>query len=211
MTSQQRRSYKSGERIALGPEIVLEVLSGVVVLTLLHEDGTEAFLGFLGPGKLQAGRPLETASIQLHAYGETVVWAQPWSRAILQPGFADRMRDRLRDLEEWAAILARPNLEQRLLGILSLLAEQFGRPAAEGVHIEIGITHHQLASAVGATRSTVTRLLGHLGRRGLLIAVRHGRGERYCLPRRPAGSAAGDPADDPKVCDLTPVHRYALF
>ncbi len=150
--------------------------------------------------------------MQLYAHGETAVWVRPWSEAVLQPGFADRLRDRLRSLEDWAAMQARPSLERRLLGILSLLAEQFGRPTSEGTRIEVGITHYQLASAVGATRSTVTRLLGRLRRRGLLIAVRHGRGELYCLPRREGEGES--PTRDPEsleTCGFAPIHRHALF
>jgi CRP-like cAMP-binding protein len=198
MASPHRRC-KAGERITLGPESVLEVVSGVVALTVLHEDGAEVLLGLLGPGQVLVGHPKEASCLQLYAIGDTAVWVQPWSKAVLQPGFADRLRDRLRSLEAWAAMQARPSLERRLLGILWLLAGQFGRPTGQGVRIEVGITHHQLASAVGATRSTVTRLLGRLRRRGLLIAVRHGRGERYCLP----------PGEETGVCDSAPVHRHA--
>ncbi|HEY3571953.1 MAG TPA: Crp/Fnr family transcriptional regulator [Thermoanaerobaculia bacterium] len=192
--------YKAGERILLGPESVLEVVSGAVALTVLHEDGAEVLLGLLGPGQVLVGHPQETSCLQLYALGTATVWVQPWSKAVLQPGFADRLRDRLRSLEAWAAMQARPSLERRLLGILGLLAGQFGRPASQGVEIEVGITHHQLASAVGATRSTVTRLLGRLRRRGLLIAVRHGRGERYCLPPR-------EGAEDPERCEPALVGR----
>jgi CRP-like cAMP-binding protein len=199
-----RHRYKAGERIVLGHESVLEVVSGAVALTVLHEDGAEVLLGLLGPGQVLVGHPKETSCLQIYALGAAEVWVQPWSKAVLQPGFADRLRERLRSLEAWAAMQARPNLERRLLGILSLLAGQFGRPARQGVEIEVGITHHQLASAVGATRSTVTRLLGRLRRRGLLIAVRHGRGERYCLPRQ-------EEREDPERCEPAPVHRRVVL
>jgi CRP-like cAMP-binding protein len=196
--------YKPGERILLGSESVLEVISGAVALTVLHEDGAEVLLGLLGPGEVLVGHPKETSCLQIYALGPATVWVQPWSKAVQQPGFADRLRERLRSLEAWAAMQARPSLERRLFGILSLLAGQFGRPTSEGVRIEVGITHTQLASAVGATRSTVTRLLGRMRRRGLLIAVRHGRGERYCLPPQKEG-------EGPERCDPAPVHRHALF
>jgi CRP-like cAMP-binding protein len=204
MVSPQRHHYKAGERIVLGPESVLEVISGAVALTILHEDGAEVLLGLFGPGQVLAGHPKETSCLQLYALGKTAVWVQPWSTAVLQPGFADRLRERLRSLEDWAAMQARPSIERRLLGILSLLAEQFGRPTSEGVQIGVAITHTQLASAVGATRSTVTRLLGRLRRRGLLIAVRQGRGERYCLPP-PKGRG------DPERCDPAPAHRHVIL
>ncbi len=207
MTNPHRR-YKAGERIRLGPESVLEVISGVVALTILHEDGAEVLLGLLGPGQVLAGHSRDVCCLQLYAHTDTAVWVQPWAKAVLQPGFADRLRERLRILEAWAAMQARPHLERRLLGILSLLAEQFGRPTSQGVEIEVGITQLQLASAVGATRSTVTRLLGRLRRRGLLIAVRSGRGERYRLPRW-----EGRERPDEKTrerCGYAPLHDQAL-
>jgi CRP-like cAMP-binding protein len=178
---QAQRNYHAGERIRLSPDGVLEVLEGVVALTVIHEDGTEVLLGLYGPGQVLAGHPEDACCIQLYAHSETTVCIQPWSEAVRHPEFAGRLRDRLRTMEAWAAMQARPHLEQRLLGILSLLAEQFGRPTNRGMLIEVQVTQAQLASAVGATRTTVSRLLGCLRRRGMVIGVRSGRGERYCL------------------------------
>jgi CRP-like cAMP-binding protein len=174
-------SYRAGERILLGPDSTLQVLEGVVALTVIHEDGTEVLLGLCGPGQLVAGHAEEACCIHLRAQTATVVRVEAWADAARQPGFTERLRERLRCAEAWAAMQALPHIEQRLLGILSLLAEQFGRPNGEETLIEVLITQAQLASAVGATRTTVTRLLGHLRRRGLLIALRAGRGERYGL------------------------------
>jgi CRP-like cAMP-binding protein len=199
---QAQRNYRAGERILLDPDGVLEVLEGVVALTVIHEDGAEVLLGLYGPGQVLAGHPEDACCIQLCAHADSRVWMMPWTEAARQPGFAGRLRDRLRTMEAWAAMQARPHLEQRLLGILSLLAEQFGRPASRGVLIEVRITQSQLASAVGATRTTVSRLLGGLRRRGLLIAVRSGRGERYCLQGwEGRGHAA----------DLAPLEKDAGF
>jgi CRP-like cAMP-binding protein len=174
-------SFRTGDRILLDSDNTLQVLEGVVALTVIHEDGTEVLLGLCGPGQVVAGHADEACCIHLRAQTATVVRMQPWAEASHQPGFADRLRERLRSAEAWAAMQALPHIEQRLLGILSLLARQFGRPAGDGTVIEVLITQAQLASAVGATRTTVTRLLGHLRRRGLLIALRAGRFERYGL------------------------------
>jgi CRP-like cAMP-binding protein len=189
-----RASYPAGERIVLGPDGTLQVLEGVIALTVIHEDGTEVLLGLCGPGQVVAGHAEETCCMQLRAQTATVVRVQTWDEAARQPEFADRLRERLRCAEAWAAMQALPHIEQRLLGILSLLAGQFGRPAGEGMLIEVLITQAQLASAVGATRTTVTRLLGQLRRRGLLIALRAGRGERYGLKTRIENG--GKPARD---------------
>jgi CRP-like cAMP-binding protein len=180
--STAQRFYRTGEGILLDPENVIEVLEGVVALGMIHEDGAEVLLGLYGPGQLLAGHARDCCCLHLSAQTGVSVRSQSWAEAAQQPGFVDRLRQRLRSMEDWAAMQARPQIEQRLLGILSLLAEQFGRPGAEGLLIDVPITQAQLASAVGATRTTVSRLLSRLCRTGVLAAVRSGRGERYTLP-----------------------------
>jgi CRP-like cAMP-binding protein len=69
-----------------------------------------------------------------------------------------------------------------VLGILSLLAEQFGEAGPDGEIITVRITHMQLASAVGATRTTITRTLGDLKNQGRLAMLQTADGERFCLP-----------------------------
>ena len=102
------------------------------------------------------------------------------------------MRRRLQQLEAWAAMQARPHLDQRVLGLLSLLAEQFGRPHPQGTLIDVRITHAQLAAAAGATRTTITRTLGDLRTRGLLATVGSGEAQRLC-PREPEAAHHGQP------------------
>jgi CRP-like cAMP-binding protein len=184
-------SYRAGERILLAPDGTLEVVEGVIALTVIHADGTEVLLGLCGPGQVVAGHAGEACCVQIRAQTVAVVRLQPWADAARQPGFAERLRERLRCAEAWAGMQALPHIEQRLLGILSLLAEQFGRPVDGGTLIDVLITQSQLASAVGATRTTVTRLLGRLRRRGLLIALRAGRGERYGLRNELKNRAGG--------------------
>jgi CRP-like cAMP-binding protein len=99
------------------------------------------------------------------------------------PNFAERLRDRIRVLEGWSAMQAHPHLDQRIISVLTMLAEQFGVLHAHGLLIDVRITHAQLATAVGATRSTVTRLLSDLRTRGNLTTVGRGENERYCLCR----------------------------
>lgn len=175
------RRFRAGERIALDPENVLEIQEGIVALTVIHEDGAEVLLGLYGPGQVLTGHPEDHCCIQLQAHTDTAVRIGSWTEAAQDETLVARLRDRLRHMEAWAAMQARPQIEQRLLGILTLLAEQFGRPAARGTLVDVRVTHAQLASAVGATRTTVTRLLGQLRRQGALALVQAPGGERFCL------------------------------
>ena len=86
-------------------------------------------------------------------------------------------------MEAWAAMQARPHFDQRVLGILSLLAEQFGVTTQEGQVVDVRITHTQLASAVGATRTTITRTLRDLRHQNKLSIIATADGERFCLPQ----------------------------
>jgi CRP/FNR family cyclic AMP-dependent transcriptional regulator len=56
----------------------------------------------------------------------------------------------------------------RLAHLLLEWSAEHGVPGEDGVHIPLHVTHGDLAQAIGATRETVTRLLGHLTRAGLI-------------------------------------------
>jgi CRP/FNR family transcriptional regulator len=71
-----------------------------------------------------------------------------------------------------------------VLGILSLLTEQFGVSHPDGVLIDVRLTHAQLAAAVGANRTTITRVLGELRAAGKLSSKGAGRQERFVLRER---------------------------
>lgn len=180
----RRPRYRQGDLIPLPDDAVLEVQEGVIALTALHADGAEVLLGLFGPGQLLTGHPASGCAIELTAQTEVEVRVHAWSEAVRQPELAERLRRRLRQMEDWASMQARPNMEQRVLGILGLLAEQFGRPHPRGLLIDIRLTHSQIASAVGGTRATVTRLISQLRRRGVLTVVPGADGGRFCLRER---------------------------
>jgi hypothetical protein len=162
---------------------VLEVQQGIIAQTMVHQDGTEVLLGLCGPKHLVVPHPADTCYIQLISHTDSLVSIQHWERAYRDADFPIKLRARLRQMEAWAAMQARPHLDQRVLGILSLLAEQFGVETDQGRMIDIRITHIQLASAVGATRTTITRTVGDLRKQGVLSLVGTADGERYCLTR----------------------------
>lgn len=180
-TGVTERRYERDELIALERDAVLEVRAGIVAQTVIHADGTEVLLGLCGPGQLLIGHPDDSCCLQLLAHTDTSVTVRSWSAAAAQPHFAERLRARLRQMEAWSAMGARHYLDQRVIGILGLLGEQFGHPQDDGLLIDVRITHAQLATAVGATRTTVTRILSELRARKLLTTVGSGAGERFCL------------------------------
>jgi CRP-like cAMP-binding protein len=177
------RKYQRGDVILLEQDSVLEIQQGIIAQTMVHQDGTEVLLGLCGPKQLVVPHPADTCYIQLISHTDSLVCIQPWERAYKETDFPIKLRARLRQMEAWAAMQARPHLDQRVLGILSLLTEQFGVVTPQGRMVDVRITHTQLASAVGATRTTITRTLGDLRKQGALSLVETADGERYCLTR----------------------------
>lgn len=182
---QQR--YRRGMPVHLGPDTLLDVIRGVVAQTMLHADGSEVLLGLYGPGQLLIGHPDDDCAIQWTAHTDVRATVRAWPTAAADPSLSDRLRTRIQLMEAWAAMQARPHLDERLMGLLGLLAEQFGAAHREGTLVDLRLTHTQLASAVGATRSTVTRILGDLRMRGLLSVLGDGERERFCLRHWEAG------------------------
>jgi CRP-like cAMP-binding protein len=178
-TRQQR--YERGQVIIPEQYAVMEVIEGVIAVTVIHEDGAEVLLGLCGPGQTLVGHPEDSCSIRLRSHTATAVRVRSWDEAMQDIELPQQMRVRLQQMEAWAAMQARPHLDQRIMGLLSLLAEQFGRQQNKGMVIDVRITHQQLASAIGATRTTITRLLRDMKRAGQLTTIGSGNSERFCL------------------------------
>ncbi len=61
----------------------------------------------------------------------------------------------------------------RLAAQLLKLGESFGEPTEEGVHVQIPLTHQQLADLVGTNRETVTRHLNKFTKEGSIVIEDH--------------------------------------
>jgi CRP-like cAMP-binding protein len=72
----------------------------------------------------------------------------------------------LRQSEALLAIASYKRVEERLQGLLKLLAQEMGEPMEGGRRLSVRLTHQMLANGIGTTRVTVTRLLGELQGQG---------------------------------------------
>lgn len=179
VTAQQR--YQQGALIPLEIDNILTIIRGVVAHIMVRTDGSEALIGLSGPRQVILAHPDDDCALQFLAHTDVIATMQPWHDVASNPWFAEQLRTRIHLMEAWSAIQAHPHVDQRIIGLLGLLAEQFGTPHDNGVLIDVRLTHAQLATAVGATRSTVTRLLGELRRRSVLVTIGKGEHERFCL------------------------------
>jgi hypothetical protein len=81
---------------------------------------------------------------------------------------------------------ARPSLQQRVMGFWGLLSEQFGTHSQHGTLINVRITHGQLAAAVGATRTSITRVLSELRALGRVSTVNKDGGRLFVWTNSPS-------------------------
>ncbi len=134
----------------------------------------EAFLGFVG-----AGQPFEIVTqapfvIQSYAHADqtSVVWLY-WHDLDNWPHFRREVLDAFRYQHQrkllWLSTLGQRRTIDRLLGFLTLLIEEHGEICEEGYCLPWALTHAQIGSAIGSTRVTVTRLMGKLRQRGLIV------------------------------------------
>jgi CRP-like cAMP-binding protein len=176
-----QRRYKRGDFILLDTDMVLEIKQGIIAQMMIHTDGCEVLLGLFGKSNLIFPHPADNCYIQLVAQTDSTVEIESLSAVEKKPGFTQDLRFCLQKVEAWAAMQARPHLDQRLLGILSLLAEEFGQNVEQGRLMDLRLTHAQLAKAIGSTRATVTRTISDLKSQGKLTTIETNDGERYCL------------------------------
>lgn len=181
----QRRRFHAGDSISLRVGEMLKVQEGIIAQEAWHDDGAESLIGLWGPGCLLLGHPQDACCLSFRAHTEVVVET---GRLTNTGDVLERLSEQVQRLEAWSSVQSRQNMEKRLLGVLALLAEQFGDEHGDGTVINVRVTHAQLAAAIGATRATVTRLLGPLRRRGQISTVHSTQGELYCLPQS-GGSA----------------------
>lgn len=164
--------YASGRSVPLRLNEVLIICRGVVQLYTIQQDGSETLLGLAGPS-MPIGLPL-TVVDPYWATALTDVDVLPLSMSeiesspILMAGICRHLMLRLQQSEAWLAISGKRLVADRLRQLLLLIAQEFGQVETSGVRIPVRLTHHQLATAIGTTRVTVTRLLKDFKEEGWL-------------------------------------------
>jgi CRP-like cAMP-binding protein len=184
------RTFSKDEKIPARPGLLYLVqrgavrMVGVAQVSATHRNPggravgnlnqEEAFLGFVG-----AGQPFEIVAqspFTLHSYAHidqtSVIWMY-WHDLDNWPHFRREVLDAFRYQHQrkllWLSTLGQRRTIDRLLGFLTLLIEEYGEPAEQGYSLPWTLTHAQIGSAIGSTRVTVTRLMGKLRQRGLIL------------------------------------------
>lgn len=165
-------TYGAGTTVPLQANHLYVICRGIVQLHTIHSDGTETIVGLCGP-TMTFGSPLT----YLHPYWATALsetnllplsMAEIESSPALSAGLLPQLVRRLQQSEMWLALSGKRLVADRLRGLILQLAQDFGQVGPNGVRISVRLTHHQLATIIGTTRVTVTRLLRDFKEEGWL-------------------------------------------
>lgn len=193
----RERTFSKDERIPSRPGLLYLVERGVIRLAGVSQEvnsktknmteESETFLGFIG-----AGQPFEivaqspyTLQSYAHLENTSVIWLY-WKDLDNWPHFRWEVLEAFRAQHQrkliWLSTFGQRQAIDRLLGFITLLIEEHGKPVEQGYCLPFTLTHAQIGSAIGSTRVTVTRLMGKLRQQGLITII----GDNLiCLPHSP--------------------------
>jgi CRP/FNR family cyclic AMP-dependent transcriptional regulator len=153
------------------------VIEGKVKLARTAPDGRENLQAVLGPGEMFGELSLfdpKPRTAGAVALTDTVLASlaheelRPWitGRPDVAVQLLQALAQRLRRTNDVLADLVFSDVPSRVAKALLGLAERFGQPTNEGIHVAHDLTQEELAQLVGASRETVNKALADFSARG---------------------------------------------
>jgi CRP/FNR family transcriptional regulator len=178
----EKRFFKKGETIfrAGSPgEHVYILLDGRVKIYQLSSIGREVILWFCFPGEL-FGLAEILRSERRKVFSQSccdceilVIGQSAFTRFLQECPLAatsviDLLSCRLRELGNVHLNVASDDVTSRVVKLMTRLAARYGKRIQGDIYLDIPITHQEMADMIGSSRQTVTEVLGHLRRQGVL-------------------------------------------
>ena len=174
--SYQKRSLahvSAGSSVPLLKNHLWLVVRGMVKLGSITTHGDELLLGLAGPNE-PFGDPLSgVEAFEARTLCDSDLLSIPLQDLQADPHLAAAMLNaitlRHRQCQALLALMGLKRVEERIRGFLEMLALDYGQPCEQGLRLNLRLTHYDMASALGTTRVTVTRVLGTLRDEGWLL------------------------------------------
>jgi len=174
-TSFRRRNLvhlTCGSQVPLLRHSIWLVVRGMVKLGALTIHGDDLLLGLAGPNE-PFGEPLtDVEAFEARTLCDTDLLCLSLEEVRSHPSLALAMLEavsrRYRQSQALLALMGLRRVEERVRGFLELLALDYGQVCGEGLRLDLRLTHQEVASALGTTRVTVTRVIGLLRQEGWL-------------------------------------------
>ena len=180
------RRFAKGNLIYVPSDLahsVLVLASGRVKIKGVTPDGKEIIYAFIEPGELfgelalvdesqrdEFAEALEASEVL--AIGRDDLFELMGTRPDVSLGITKLLGLRRKRIEmRLRNIMFRSN-RQRVLGVLVELLDSYGERLGPSWQIRLRLSHQDLASLIGATRETVTIVLGHLQLEGFIRVKR---------------------------------------
>ena len=165
-------SMAAGSQVPLLKGHVWLVVRGMAKLVTSSMSGDEALLGLVGAGE-PFGEPLSRVEpYDAITLVDSDLLCLRWDELLANPDLSSAMvvalSRRYRQAEAFLALMGLRRVEERLRGLLELLALDYGQPCPGGLRLNVRLTHQELASILGTTRVTITRFIGLLRDQGWL-------------------------------------------
>ena len=178
----------SGSQVPLLRNNVWLVVRGMVKLGAITIHGDDLLLGLAGPSE-PFGDPLSgVEAFEARTLCDTDLLCLTLQEIQADPALSAAMlhavAQRYRQSQALLALMALRRVDERVRGFLELIASDYGQPCEQGLRLNLRLTHHEVASALGTTRVTVTRVIGNLRDQGWLQTDAQRRLVISNLPRR---------------------------
>jgi len=160
------RRYRIRERIHVEADQLLHIQQGTVSLTVSDADGDERVLGFASCGEIVSGLGESGLNLVVVAHSDVQARLVHWSEVKQDEACMSALHRRLQVMQDWCLALTEPSVDRRVLQSLRSLGRQAGVVEQHKAMLDFHITHAELAAAIRATRSTVTRSIGRLRQQG---------------------------------------------
>lgn len=157
--------YTFSRRSVLPPETGLWLIeSGVVRVLTIDEDGTQIVLGLWKAGHIVGPRLSHVIPYDIQCLTKVTAFALPQSYCCP----SQMLLFHIQQTEELFRIVRSGSVEKRLQQFLIWLFKTFGNRTKQGWELDLPFTHQDVADTIGATRVTVTRLMGQFQQEGVI-------------------------------------------
>ncbi|WP_126456982.1 Crp/Fnr family transcriptional regulator [Sulfuriflexus mobilis] len=171
-------------RAGTASEYVYILKTGQVKIYELSAQAKEVILWFCFPGEVfglseitrgarravyaQASTPSEVYLIKRVAFNTFLTQHPAASMSII-----DLLSCRLRGLSEMLSNLTSDDVTSRIIKLLIRMSMLYGAQKQDMLCLNMHITHQEIADMIGASRQTVSSIIGRLKREGLLFMDHH--------------------------------------
>jgi CRP-like cAMP-binding protein len=165
--------YHKGKQVPLLDHDIYFVQQGIVQLSSFDAEGNKILLG-LASASMPFGLPL-TSVEGYHAVALSNVSLVRFAMSEVEQYFdlnrliLRGLDMRLQQSEAIQSILSSRHIREKLYRFLVLLSKEIGEPVSSGTRLKVKFTHQHLASTIGTTRVTVTRMLSKFCEEGILL------------------------------------------